>query len=248
MPNDPIELAQSVNERPRPWLFGIDVDGTLAPIVSRPELARLVPGAAEALDRLAARVGVMVAIVSGRPMASLREQFGLPSSVMLLGSHGAEVGTAADARTVEEEALVESTLKTVQELVDELPGSWIEHKPMGLALHVRQAEPRQAGLALTQLEASLRSVPDLTLLHSHKVLEVAVRPATKAASFEQLRLRLEPATSIFIGDDANDELVFQSLGPDDIAIKVGVGPSDAPHRVATPNEVVQLLQTLADSE
>jgi trehalose 6-phosphate phosphatase len=246
--SDPIELAGWVNDRPRPWLIGVDIDGTLAPIVARPELSRLVPGAAEALDALAARIGVMVAVVSGRPMADLHDQFRLPSSVMLLGSHGAEIGTEADARTVEEQAVVDSTLKSLQEVVDELPGAWIEHKPLALALHVRQAEPRQAILALSQLESNLRSAPGITVHHGHKVLEIAVRPASKASSFDQLRRRLEPETSVFIGDDSNDELVFQSLGPRDISIKVGVGPTSAAHRFASPHEVVKFLRTLADSE
>jgi trehalose-phosphatase len=245
---DPIELAGLLNELPRPWLIGVDVDGTLAPIVARPEQSRLVHGAAEVLDAVEARVGVMVAVVSGRPMVHLREQFHLPHSVILLGSHGAEIGTAADARTDEEQARIDAATKILQAVVDELPGAWIEHKPLAIALHVRQAEPRQAGLALVQLEADLQSIPDLTIHHGHKVLEIAVRPATKTSSFEQLRRRLEPATSVFIGDDANDELVFQSLGTNDISVKVGVGPTSAKYRLASPHEVVKFLRTLAESE
>jgi len=245
---DPVELARWVNDRPRPWLIGVDVDGTLSPIAPRPDEARLADGAREALEDLAARVGVMVAIVSGRALAELHGQFGIPDTLIINGSHGAEVGTEVDHPTPEEQTLLESARKTMQEAVDELPGAWIEHKPLGLAFHVRQADPQQAEAAIAQLEATLRSTAGLTVHHGRKVLEATVRPMTKAAAFDQLRRRLEPITSVFIGDDANDELVFQSLDGDDVAIKVGPGPTSAPNVLASPDEVVRFLRTLADSE
>src|SRR4051794_7285968 len=244
---DPMALAHIVNERPRPWLIGVDVDGTLSPIVARPEQARLAEGALEALEDLAGRVGVM-AVVSGRPLAALREQFGIPASVIVNGSHGAEVGTEVDHPTDDEQALLASTESTMQAAVEQLPGAWIEHKPLGLAFHVRQAEPDQADVVIARLDSTFRSIPGLTVHHGHKVLEATVRPMTKVAAFDQLRRRLEPITAVFIGDDANDELVFESLDGDDIPIKVGPGPTCAPHVLASPNEVVLFLRTLADGE
>src|SRR5579859_4469297 len=79
----------------RPWLDRpersgvlVDFDGTLSAIVDRPELARPLPGAREALGALAARYG-LVAVVSGRPVAFLVEHLAVPG-VRLSGLYGLE--------------------------------------------------------------------------------------------------------------------------------------------------------------
>ena len=243
---DPQQLAVECTELPRPWLVGVDVDGTLAPIVSRPELSQLAPDAREALDHLAAAIGVMVAVVSGRPMADLRHRFDLPDSVILLGSHGAEVGSEVDKRTDEEQRLIDSTVASLEAITATLPGSWIEHKPLAVALHVRQSDPVAGEDALEQATEQFRSVEELTIHRGHKVLELAIRPVSKTTAFGQLRRRLEPATTFFIGDDQSDEHVFSSLLPSDVSIKVGIGPTTARHRLASPTEVVAFLRSMAE--
>jgi beta-phosphoglucomutase-like phosphatase (HAD superfamily) len=54
----------------------LDFDGTLSEIVSDPDAATLVDGAAEALQKLAAQCPV--AILSGRDLADIRDRVGLP--------------------------------------------------------------------------------------------------------------------------------------------------------------------------
>jgi len=53
---------------PRHALVAADYDGTLAPIVARPQDARPQPGALPALSALAGEVGT-VAVITGRPAA-----------------------------------------------------------------------------------------------------------------------------------------------------------------------------------
>src|SRR5215207_2532150 len=64
----------------------LDFDGTLSPIVARPELAKIRDGAREAIARLVGRYAV-VAVVSGRTPAQLRELVGI-DGVMLSGLYG----------------------------------------------------------------------------------------------------------------------------------------------------------------
>jgi len=244
-PLDGADLAAIVDLLPRPWLIGVDVDGTLAPIVARPEDSRLAPQALNALDQLANRPGAMVAVVSGRPLADLRHKFEIPASVMLLGSHGAEIGSDVTERTDEEQHDIDAALATLEAVSRRLPGSWIEPKPFAVALHVRQADPVQSSVALAELELALRASPNLTIHRGHMVLEVAVRPTSKVDAFGMLRNRLEPATTVFVGDDHSDEKVFGSLDPTDIGVKVGVGPTVATHRLSAPDDVVAFLLALA---
>ncbi|MCU1397665.1 MAG: trehalose-phosphatase [Acidimicrobiales bacterium] len=241
---DPAQLAAACCRRPRPWLLGVDVDGTLAPIVSRPELARLEPMAREAIERLVATPGVTVAVVSGRPLADLRHRFEIPSGALLIGSHGAEIGTEVDRRTPDEEVLMQSTTTSLKATGAELHGSWIEHKPLAVAFHVRQADDHQGELALAALQDTFERVPGLTMHRGHKVLEFAVRPTSKRLAFGQLVSRLEPTTAMFIGDDSSDEAVFGSLREADVSIKVGPGTTAAQHRLAGPAQVVALLDAL----
>ena len=71
-----------------PVLVGLDFDGTLAPIVDRPENARLDTGMLERLHRLAKRVPT--AVVSGRDLDILRDRIPVPG-ITLVGSHGLEI-------------------------------------------------------------------------------------------------------------------------------------------------------------
>src|SRR4051794_11431922 len=87
---DPDEVAAVAAGSPRPLLVATDVDGTLSPIVARAGDARLAPGAREALARLKGVEGVIVVVVSGRPLGDLVGQFGFDGSTRLLGSHGLE--------------------------------------------------------------------------------------------------------------------------------------------------------------
>ena len=244
--SDPVALATHCAALVRPWLIGVDVDGTLAPIVTRPELAQLAPGALDALGRLSESAGVMVAVVSGRPLTDLRHRFAIPPTVMLLGSHGAEVGTEVDRRTVDEQLLIDSTIATLEQATSALPGSWIEHKPLAVALHVRQAGDAAGEATLARLGTEFAATGRLTLHRGHKVLEIAIRSTSKMIAFGGLRDRLDPTTTFFIGDDQSDERVFSSLRPRDVSIKVGGEPTNATHRLDSPTEVVSFLKELAE--
>ena len=83
------DVVGALLREPGAALVAVDFDGTLAPIVARPEDARPASGAIEVLAALAARLGV-VAIVSGRPAAEVVELAGLPdnSPVRVLGHYG----------------------------------------------------------------------------------------------------------------------------------------------------------------
>ncbi|MCH2242672.1 MAG: hypothetical protein MK041_12270, partial [Aquabacterium sp.] len=73
-------------------LFAFDFDGTLAPIVARPEHAHLLPGVGEALSRLAETAPV--AVISGRDRATLLQRLP-PALAYVVGNHGNE-GLPAD--------------------------------------------------------------------------------------------------------------------------------------------------------
>jgi hypothetical protein len=83
-PEGEAALTDTMRRQP---LLAFDFDGTLAPIVARPDDARVPPAVAHRLQRLAGRLPV--AIVSGRRVQDVRRRL-LFAPWRIVGNHGAE--------------------------------------------------------------------------------------------------------------------------------------------------------------
>lgn len=231
-------------------LVALDFDGTLAPEVDDPALARALPAAHAALLRLRALPGTTVALVSGRALDSLAAVGALPDDAPLVGSHGLEVrfsaGDAPPAIDDADRARVAALRALLEPLVATTEGAWIEVKPAGFAVHTRVVDPA-AATALTEAvrAEALAADPGLTVRDGKNLVEFSVRDATKGDGVQALRARFAPDAVLFAGDDVTDEDALQALEPGDVGIKVGPAPSIAAHRVAGPAEVATLLRVLA---
>ena len=71
-------------------LLACDFDGTLSPIVPRPEDAYILPDCAAALKELSELTKYDVAIVSGRALADVKARAGLQNA-LYSGNHGMEI-------------------------------------------------------------------------------------------------------------------------------------------------------------
>jgi trehalose 6-phosphate phosphatase len=226
----------------RPVLVASDYDGVLSPLVGDPSAAVLLPGMAEVLTRLTRCDGVTVALVSGRGVTDLQTTSGLTGSFRWVGSHGAEFdGPLSDELAAQRDALAE----LLAPLVADTPGALLEVKPASVAVHVRQVQDRALAAALlarvrTQVDSSL------TLKPGKEVLEVAVTDADKGTALRRLIAELRPASTIYLGDDVTDEDGFRALGPNDVTVKIGDGPTAAGYRVADPAGARAVLHRLAD--
>jgi trehalose 6-phosphate phosphatase len=248
---DPLLLAalDSFAARER-VLVALDFDGTLAPEVDDPELARALPAALEAMLGLRQLPGTTVALVSGRSLASLAAVGGLPDAAPLVGSHGLEVRFAAgDARPAVDDAdraRVRALRSRLQPLVAATEGAWIEDKPAGFAVHTRLVDPAAASALATEVRALARDADAaLTVRDGKNVVEFSVRDATKGDGLRALRARFAPDAVLFAGDDVTDEDALAVLEPGDVGIKVGPAPSVAAHRVDGPEAMARVLQHLA---
>jgi trehalose 6-phosphate phosphatase len=226
----------------RPLLIASDYDGVMARLRDEPSAAVPEPGVAEALTRLTGIDGVTVALVSGRGVADLQATSGFVGPYRWVGSHGAEfdgplTGELADRR----DALVER----LSPVVAGTPGARLEVKPASVAVHVRQVQDRTAASALLAAAESLAD-PSLTLKPGKDVLEMAMTDADKGDALRRLREELRSAGTLYLGDDVTDEDGFRALGPDDVTVKVGEGPTDARYRVADLDGVLALLHRLGD--
>jgi trehalose 6-phosphate synthase/phosphatase len=233
-------LVAAVRDAPRPMAVGLDLDGTLAPLVDHPDLAMLADGALEVLARLV-DADVPVAVVSGRSLADLR-RFQLPAGVQLVGSHGLEDGSP-HGLTPEERRTLAIVVRLAEHAAERAEGVWVEKKPAGIAFHRRMADPDDGVAATAWLAERVGRLDGVWFRPGHDVLELAVTPASKVHAVA--RLRATAGSVMFVGDDLTDEDVFVALALPDIGVKVGPGASAAPFQVRNPHEVVTLLNLVA---
>ncbi len=245
---DPTALAALVASLPRPLVIGLDVDGVLAPIVAHADDARLSPGIAELLDRLDSVAGVEVAVVSGRSLAGL-DQFGFSASLTVIGGHGGEIrgepSPALDGREQSRYNLLHHLARQAATTAGH--GAWVERKPLSVVLHVREVADPHGRDALDRLQAEVARLEGVKATPGSEVLELFARPASKSRAIALLRDHHHPASTVYVGDDVTDEDAFRALGPHDIAIKVGPGPTAATHRLSDPQAVADWLRASADA-
>ncbi|OBA80599.1 trehalose-phosphatase [Mycolicibacterium mucogenicum] len=241
LPADLIAALDTVAATPR-LLVTSDFDGTLSPIVNNPADARALPAGSAALLDLAALPDTFVALVSGRALEVLRELSGMPPSVHLVGSHGAEFNTGF-GQTVDT-ALLAEIVDSLTEIASRYPGTAVETKPASAALHVRNASAADGEAAL----AAARTAGgqwDAEPTEGKAVLEFAVVTTSKGSAIDVLRERDDATAVVFLGDDVTDEKAFARLRDGDVGVKVGPGPSAAQYRVGSPEDVAEALAYLA---
>ncbi|UXA17576.1 trehalose-phosphatase [Mycobacterium sp. SMC-4] len=242
----PAELTTVLDAAARaPRLLVVsDFDGTLAPIVNNPSDARLLPAAAHALTGLAELADTATALISGRALADLRVLSGLPATVHLVGSHGAEFNSGFTHQIDTE--LLDTIIDTLRAIASDKPGVTVETKPASVALHVRNASDADGRAALEAAWAAAEHW-DAHATTGKAVLEFAVISTDKGEALDILRAEHQASTVVFFGDDVTDEKAFRRMRGDDVGVKVGHGDSLARYRVEAPDNVAAALVRLLDA-
>jgi len=205
-------LAAVLRQRP---LLAFDFDGTLAPIVARPEDARPSQAVSARLSQLAALLPL--AIVSGRRVDDVRGRLGFEPQ-FIVGNHGAEEeGLAPDETAL---AALRTRIDTQRPALLEA-GVTIEDKGASIALHYRLSRTREEAL---QAIAGLLAARDdaLHVFGGKLVVNIAPRLARdKAQAVRSLMQRAGTTSLVFAGDDVNDEPVFEAAQPGWLTVRVG---------------------------
>jgi trehalose-phosphatase len=228
-------------------LVASDYDGVLAPIVADPARAEPVPESIAALRSLAAAERTDVAIVSGRARAAVAGFVGPDGAngrIRVIGCHGAEWPEGLVAAGTEVLELVDR-LEDEARRIGRRPGIMVERKPVGVAVHYRQATAEDVEAVQRELLSGPGRWPGVRVRHGKKVVEVLAVDASKGDAVAALRRRTGATAVLFLGDDLTDEEVFITLGPADVGVKVGTGGTAAAFGVADPVAVAGLLDRLA---
>ena len=200
--------------RRRPLGLLSDIDGTLSPIVPRPEDARVPDAIREPLRRLAAK-GVKVALITGRSLDTARRMVGL-DDVAYAADHGLTVWLEgrreAAPGLAEYEALARQAEGDLQGLSQTLPGVQLENKGALLAVHYRRAQGPGAREAILEALGRSQAAQRFRVQEGRMVVELRPPlPADKGTAVEMLVDRLGLQGGICLGDDITDIDMFAAL-------------------------------------
>jgi len=208
----------------------------------------MITPARQALEKLTSQSGVTIAIVTGRAIDSVKRVANPLEQWFFVGSHGIEVLSPGEVTHYETPWLVPDDLtKAFDAVVKAHPGTRLEHKPFGLALHTRGVEQPVAQAA----ESAAHEVcdawdGDLVVRTGHGIVECSTQEATKGDGIDEVRQRLRPSAVLFAGDDRTDEDGFAVLEAQDVGIRVGGGETIAPYRLADASAVAEALWFIHD--
>ena len=218
----------------------LDVDGVLAPIVPRPEDARVAPDTQSELRRLASRYA-LVACISGRASDDARRIVGVPELVYV-GNHGLELADGAAAWTTR-----------LAEFLAPVRWAGTENKGVSAALHFRDVADEAAARAELEQIARRARAAGFVARFGRKVLEI-VPPldADKGTAARQLLRERGLERALYVGDDTTDLDAFRALEGLEVGLRVAVASAEAPAElrdaadivVGSTGDVLALLRSL----
>jgi trehalose-phosphatase len=223
--NDRVDALDRLAAEPTRAALFLDVDGVLAPIVERPEDARVPEATRAELRRLAGRYG-LVACVTGRPAAVAREIVGVPE-LTVAGEHGLELEPAA----AEWAPRLHAFARTVD---------WpVEEKPLSLAFHFRTAPDPGAARAQLEVVRLRADAAGFRTRWGRMVLEVLPPlDVSKGTAVRRLLERSGLDRGLYAGDDTTDLDGFAALDGLELAVRVAVASPEGPRELAARADVV----------
>ncbi len=227
----PHEVASRVLTLKRPLLIGLDVDGTLAPIVDDPATAVIPARTLVSLEQLSAADGVTLAFVSGRDCAALQRMAPV-ANAWHAAEHGAIV-LAPHENDVDfpiDESPRAGALRSFAQWAERQAHADVETKPRSVAIHVRKTaavDPELAGRIIREAaeEAARLQLPTRK---GRAVLEVSLMNADKRTAVEEIAQRCGALSLFYAGDDLTD------FGAIAFAAEKGVGVFVQSHEQEAP--------------
>jgi len=240
-----------------------DFDGTLTPIVERPELANLSDDVRKLLRILAHRRHLTIGVISGRALADLKEKVNI-SGIIYAGNHGLEIegpGISFVNPLAEEFRPVLRLMHYVlAQALGAIKGVLVEDKGLTLSVHYRQVpadKSTEVKNTFDRIAQGAATLGKIRITSGKKVYEI--RPAVAWDKGKAIRMlmkrygkggRESGLLPIYIGDDLTDEDGFKVIENYGSGISVFVGERDrdsaARYFLESPDEIVRFLSLLLE--
>ncbi|WP_286952829.1 MULTISPECIES: trehalose-phosphatase [Aminobacterium] len=233
----------------------LDYDGTLAPIVDRPELTVFSSEMKHALKKLAMRFPV--AVISGRDLKEIKDLIKL-DIVVFAGSHGFDIlsphGEISYQVGKEYLPILDRAQKFLEEKFKDIEGALLERKKFSLALHYRLVPSDRVKEVEFLVDRVLAREPKLKKGLGKMVLELKPNldwDKGKAIIWlvKAIGLNIERTLLLYIGDDITDEDAFKAIRHTGLGIVVKDGEKErkslAEYSLENTLEVRDFLEKLA---
>ncbi|MDJ0945140.1 MAG: trehalose-phosphatase [Kiloniellales bacterium] len=231
----------------------LDYDGTLTPIVERPDLAVLSDDMRTTLAALAERCPVLV--ISGRERGDVERLVGL-KGIIYAGSHGFDIVGPAGAELPHEKIagyapIIAQAAGELDRQLASIAGVIVEDKTYALAVHFRMVSPKDVGRVERIVDSVAAQHPALRKTGGKKVFEL--RPNLdwdkgKAVLWllGALDLNDTDVVPLYIGDDITDSDAFDALHGKGLSFLVAERPqaTNADYRLSDTAEVQRFLKEL----
>lgn len=239
----------------------LDYDGTLTPIVRRPERAVLADSTRALLGSLRGNPHYIVAVVSGRALEDVRRLVGL-DGIIYAGNHGLELEgpqiSFVNPRAKAAQPLLGRIAKQLERELRAVRGALVENKGLSLSVHfrrVRRGDLQRVKLIFEESTRPYLLKGEIRIAGGKKVFEV--RPpiswnkgkvVTWLLKRPAIMGKTEITLPIYVGDDLTDEDAFRALLGKGITVYVGRPntSSKAEYYLANVREVKRFLRKLAD--
>jgi len=232
----------------------LDYDGTLTPIVERPEDAILADDMREVIQELSNKC--KVAIVSGRDRADVEERVGL-DNLYYAGSHGFDIKGPGGFEKIHEKGkefmpILDKVEQDLENSLQAIEGAQVERKKFSVATHYRRVAEQDVQAVIDSVDEVMNKYDSLKKGGGKKVIEI--QPAVdwhkgKAVRWllEALELDTEKAMPLYIGDDLTDENAFREIKKDGIGILVATEEkkTEAHYVLADTNAVRAFLKRVS---
>lgn len=240
----------------------LDYDGTLTPIVEKPEKALISKETKEVIGELSKKPSYKIAIISGRALRDVKSLLGL-DNIIYSGNHGLEIeGPKIRFKTTvspEYTSILSQIKKELNKKITGFKGAFLEDKGLSLSLHFRLVNKKEIPLLKTAFHETiiLYLVRNKIKVKAGKMV-LEVRPVMewdkgKVVLWLLARLKFFKSGAkilpIYIGDDLTDEDAFKALKGIGITVIVGNSrPSLAQYYLKSTNEVRELLENILELE
>jgi trehalose 6-phosphate phosphatase len=200
---------EALRADPAGALVALDYDGTLSPIVSRPEDAVPAEGAVDVLTTLAGRIG-RLALLTGRPAQVVVDLAGLTAvpGLVVLGQYGVERWEGGRVTAAPPLAGVAQARAALPALVEWI-GAEVEDKGLSLVVHTRNAQVG-AQERLAEPVGDLARRVGLEVHHGRRVLELRPPGFDKHGALMTVA-DPRPGAVLFAGDDIGDVRAFDAV-------------------------------------
>jgi trehalose 6-phosphate phosphatase len=221
-----VDDLASIAADPAAAALFLDVDGVLAPIVERPEDARVPDETRVELRRLDGRYG-LVAVVTGRPSDVARAIVGVPE-LRYAGEHGLELDPTAAGWA-----------GAIRDFAQGAGWPQTELKPRSAAFHYRTAPDQDAARAELQRVAAAAASLGLKTRWGRLVLEVLPPvPVSKGTAVRALLDGSRIRRALYAGDDTTDLSGFDALDGLEAAVRVAIASPEGPQELALRADLV----------